>query len=63
MSAGWDGYYNRGSGSTIAKHEWKGLMKKGGRLRERGLEDYVEKRAAEDCERYRVPGHLSDDDC
>nr|ADE10050.1 unknown [Tremella fuciformis] len=46
MSTCWemDGGYRRGG--TLAKHEWKGLGK-GGLKR---LEDWTEKRAAEECE-------------
>jgi WD repeat-containing protein 23 len=64
MSAGWDGNTSRSGGSTIAKHEWKGLMKKGGQLRKHGLEDYIEKRTAErvECRRAPVDSDREDDD-
>jgi DDB1- and CUL4-associated factor 11 len=50
MSAGWDGYYSRG-GSSIARHEWKGLFKQGGLTVRNALEDFVERRETERRER------------
>lgn len=66
MSAGWEGYRGGVGGSTIARHEWKGLLKrKGGQLQPGGLEDHVERREAERIGHgFRMPGLLtgSDDD-
>jgi WD repeat-containing protein 23 len=45
LSVGWA---NRRSGSVVARHEWKGLGKLGGRL-----EDWVDKQGAEYAERAR----------
>lgn len=46
-------------GSTVARHEWKGLTKTAG-----ALEDWVEKDKLERAERTvrRMPGHFHDDD-
>jgi DDB1- and CUL4-associated factor 11 len=46
-------------GSTVARHEWKGLSKT-----TRALEDYVEKQKLEASERSRrrVPGQFGEDD-
>lgn len=43
MSAGWEGGHGR---SSVARHEWKGLSKMGGRL-----EDLLERERAEGRER------------
>ena len=43
MSAGWEGSHGQ---SLVARHEWKGLSKMGGRL-----EDYVTKKTDESTER------------
>jgi WD repeat-containing protein 23 len=65
MSAGWESH---GGGSSIARHEWKGLLKrKGDGVRRGELETFVERRRANSAraERYRMPGRLSgyvDDD-
>ncbi len=58
MSAGWDGYYSHG-GSTIVRHEWEGLLKRGGQLVSGGLEDDVLKR--EDEGRERQPSRRGDE--
>lgn len=62
LSAGWES--GRG-GSTVAKHEWKGLQKMAG-----GLEDWLEKNKQEQREgasrrggpRRHVPGAFDEDD-
>lgn len=64
MSTGWEGYRGGLGGSSIARHEWKGLLKRRGGLIQRGeLEDFVESREAEERERrYRMPGQLEEVD-
>lgn len=61
MSAAWEGRYD---GSIVARHEWKGLIKRPG-----ALEDWTEKTRLEreECSRRRqsgrrVPGAFTDDD-
>lgn len=58
MSAGWEGSYGQ---SLVARHEWKGLSKMGGRL-----EDYIAKEVEESSEyqtsmrsQRLVPGQLT----
>ena len=64
MSTGWESYRGGPSGSSIARHEWKGLLKKRGGILQRGaLEDFVESRNLEQREwRPRLPGRLSGSD-
>lgn len=55
FSAGFEGSR---SGSTVARHEWKGLAKTKG-----ALEDYVERRRLETAEpTRRIPGQFGDND-
>jgi len=66
MSAGWEAR-NGLSGSSIARHEWKGLLKrKGEGLRSGELEDFVERRRSSrtQADHFRMPGLFmgSDDD-
>jgi DDB1- and CUL4-associated factor 11 len=62
MSAAWENS-RTGSGSSIARHEWKGLSKMPG-----ALEDFVERKRLEglDCPqgqsaRMRVPGSFNEE--
>jgi DDB1- and CUL4-associated factor 11 len=50
MSVGWEG---RRGGSTVARHEWKGLLKMSGKL-----EDYAEKQRAERANRRAARGQV-----
>jgi len=58
LSAAWDNGRS-GSGSTVARHEWKGLCKTPG-----ALEDMLERQRLErsDKNRMRVPGAFGDED-
>jgi hypothetical protein len=62
MSTGWDSRQIGLEGSSIARHEWKGLLKRRGGLIQRGeLEDFVESREMECRERqFRMPGRISE---
>ena len=68
MSAGSESRGGGLSGSTIARHEWKGLLKRRGEgLRSGELEDFTQNRRSSRArtDRYRMPGRLSgfvDDD-
>lgn len=50
MSTAWEGSRGYGGDSTIARHEWKGLLKTGSGSGAGLLEDHVEKRTKEAAE-------------
>jgi len=53
MSVGWE---SRRGGSTVARHEWKGLSKMSGKLEDFVEKQRVERESRQSARRGQIPG-------